>query len=124
MVVAVDIPRIRQVLFNLLDNAVKHSPGGGDVHVQIFERDGDAHITVVDHGVGISADDYDVIFERFRRGSGISDSRSGGLGLGLFICKRIVEEHGGRITVASRLGAGSEFSVVLPGVMGTEGPVS
>jgi signal transduction histidine kinase len=69
---------------------------------------------VTDRGIGIPAGDLPQIFERFHRGSNVDDRQFAGMGLGLFICKGIVEQHGGRISVESRLGAGSTFHVVLP----------
>jgi signal transduction histidine kinase len=73
-----------------------------------------SEIIVTDHGIGIPPGDIETIFERFSRGSREPDRRFSGLGLGLYTCRRIVEEHGGRIEVESRLGAGSTFTVHLP----------
>ena len=77
-------------------------------------RDGLARIDVTDQGIGIPAADLPQIFERFHRGTNVDDRRFAGMGLGLFICKGIVEQHGGRISVESRVGTGSTFHVVLP----------
>lgn len=109
----VDDKRIRQVLTNLVDNAIKFSPTGGSITITISEDDGAAHVTVVDDGIGIPAADLDLIFDRFQRGSSEAAKRLPGTGVGLFICKRIVEEHGGRIW-AERVEAGSRFRVTLP----------
>ena len=109
-----DPRRIGQVLENLVENAVKYSPDKSEVRVAITQRDGEAFIDVTDRGIGIPASDLPRIFERFHRGSNVDDRRFAGMGLGLFICKGIVEQHGGRIWVESRVGTGSTFHVVLP----------
>jgi signal transduction histidine kinase len=82
--------------------------------VGVAERDGEAFVDVTDQGIGIPASDLPQIFERFHRASNVDDRRFAGMGLGLFICKGIVEQHGGRIWVESRVGTGSTFHVVLP----------
>jgi signal transduction histidine kinase len=109
-----DPRRIGQVVENLLENAVKYSPDESEVHVGVAERDGEAFVDVTDQGIGIPASDLPQIFERFHRASNVDDRRFAGMGLGLFICKGIVEQHGGRIWVESRVGSGSTFHVVLP----------
>ena len=109
-----DPRRIGQVIENLVENAVKYSPDESEVHIDLTQRDGEAFIDVKDEGIGIPAGDLPQIFERFHRGSNVDDRRFAGMGLGLFICKGIVEQHGGRIWVESRVGTGSTFHVVLP----------
>ena len=109
-----DPRRIGQVLENLVENAVKYSPEDSEVRLAISERDGQALIDVTDQGIGIPASDLPQIFERFHRAANVDDRRFAGMGLGLFICKGIVEQHGGRIWVESRMGAGSTFHVALP----------
>lgn len=109
-----DAQRIAQLLENLVENAVKYSPGGGQVRVNIRQDQGGVHLTVTDRGIGIPADDMPYLFERFHRGANVDDRRFPGMGLGLFICKGIVVQHGGRIAVSSRLGEGSTFHVTLP----------
>jgi signal transduction histidine kinase len=109
-----DPQRIGQVLENLVENAVKYSPDGSEVRIGIAQRDGRAFIDVTDEGIGIPTDDLSQIFDRFHRGSNVDDRRFAGMGLGLFICKGIVEQHGGRIWVESRVGKGSTFHVALP----------
>jgi signal transduction histidine kinase len=109
-----DPRRIGQVLENLVENAVKYSPDGTDVRVGVAQRNGEAFIDVTDEGIGIPAGDLPQVFERFHRASNVDDRRFAGMGLGLFICKGIVEQHGGRIWVESRVGTGSTFHVVLP----------
>ena len=110
----VDAERMRQVLTNLLENAVKYSPEGGRITISVTDTGDCADIAVTDQGIGIPPADVDTIFERFSRGSREPDRRFSGLGLGLYTCRRIVEEHGGRIEVASQLGAGSTFTVHIP----------
>jgi len=109
-----DPRRIGQVLENLVENAVKYSPEESEVRIVVAQREGEAFIDVTDRGIGIPAGDLPQIFQRFHRGTNVDDRRFAGMGLGLFICKGIVEEHGGRVSVESRVGAGSTFKVVLP----------
>jgi signal transduction histidine kinase len=109
-----DRTRIEQLLDNLVANAVKYSPGGGEIEVRLWREGDAAHLTVTDQGIGIPNEDLPRLFERFHRGSNIDDRRFAGMGLGLYICRGIVEEHGGRIWATSRLGAGSTFHVTLP----------
>ena len=109
-----DPRRIGQVVENLVENAVKYSPDGSEVSVEVAQRNGEAFIDVTDEGIGIPAGDLPQVFERFHRASNVDDRRFAGMGLGLFICKGIVEQHGGRIWVESRVGTGSTFHVVLP----------
>jgi K+-sensing histidine kinase KdpD len=110
----VDRQRLEQVLRNLLDNAIKYSPRGGAVLVQGYEDKGQLFIQVSDEGVGIPAEDLDRIFERFYRVENESTLDIGGVGLGLAVCKSLVEAHGGRIWVESDAGLGSTFHIALP----------
>jgi len=112
LVVPMDLNRIRQVLANLLDNAVKYTPAGGSVLVRASAVDGWATVRVEDTGGGIAAGDLPHIWERLYR-SDRSRSQPG-LGLGLSLVKAIVEAHGGRVAVESRQGEGSCFSFILP----------
>lgn len=109
-----DRQRIGQVLENLVENAVKYSPDESEVRIRVAQRDGRALIDVTDEGIGIPPEDLPQIFDRFHRASNVDDRRFAGMGLGLFICKGIVEQHGGLIWVDSRIGAGSTFHVALP----------
>lgn len=109
-----DPRRIGQVIENLVENAAKYSPEETEIRIGIAHRDGHALIDVSDEGIGIPAEDLPKIFERFHRASNVDDRRFAGMGLGLFICRGIVEQHGGRIWVDSRVGAGSTFHVTLP----------
>jgi signal transduction histidine kinase len=109
-----DRSRLAQVLVNLVENAVKYSPMGGTIRVTL-ERDGArARVSVADGGIGIPADQKDHLFERFFRARNAPISGFGGLGLGLYICRDIVERHGGHIWVESEVGHGSTFYVALP----------
>jgi signal transduction histidine kinase len=103
--------RISQVVTNLLSNAVKYG-AGKPVEVEFGPRDDRAWLLVRDHGIGIDPADQPQIFERFERA--VSSRNYGGLGLGLYIVKRIVEAHGGTIFVDSRPGEGAAFRVELP----------
>ncbi|HUQ41403.1 MAG TPA: ATP-binding protein [Candidatus Limnocylindrales bacterium] len=109
-----DARRIEQLVDNLIENAKKYSPEATPVSVTVSQRDGEAHIVVRDRGIGIPAADLPLIFERFSRGSNVNDRKFHGMGLGLYICRGIVEEHGGRIWAESELGKGSTFHVALP----------
>ena len=110
-----DEDRLEQVLTNLLSNAVKYSPDGGKIEIRL-SRDGDrAEVAVRDWGIGIPADQQDHVFSRFYQAESVVRSRRfGGMGLGLFISKAIVDEMGGSINVDSEVGKGSTFRFVLP----------
>ncbi|HEY0157175.1 MAG TPA: ATP-binding protein [Thermoanaerobaculia bacterium] len=113
-VVTGDRDRLEQVLGNLLENAVKYSPDGSDVTVTVEDR-GDSLVTAVcDRGIGIPADELGQVFERFHRGRQVSSTNYGGLGLGLYITKQIIERHGGAIWVDSKEGQGTTFFFSLP----------
>ncbi len=108
----VDADRMRQVIANLLDNAVKYTPGGGRVKIGASGRGGEIIISVTDTGAGIPPDDLPRIFERLYRGDKSRSQR--GLGLGLSLVQAVVHAHGGRIEVKSRPGEGSTFILHLP----------
>lgn len=110
----VDQLRTRQVVANLLENAVKYSPKGGRVVVRVWEELGRAKVSVSDQGMGIPPEDLGRVFERFHRASNAKDSGFSGLGLGLYICRGIVEQQGGTIAAASTLGEGTVMCVDLP----------
>jgi two-component system phosphate regulon sensor histidine kinase PhoR len=111
-----DRDRIRQVLTNLVDNAIKFTPEGGKIEVQVNLTDGkDAvELHVEDNGIGVPSADVPRIFERFYRVDKVRSRDQGGTGLGLAIVKHIVEAHRGRVEVRSVLGQGSHFTVILP----------
>jgi PAS domain S-box-containing protein len=99
--VRADTHRIEQVLYNLLDNAIKYSPDGGHIDVRSGASDGEVVVSVIDEGLGIPADELPTLFERFHRGKGARSRGIGGTGLGLAICRGIVVAHGGRIWAES-----------------------
>ena len=110
-----DLLRIRQVIVNLLNNAITHSPSGSEIQVTLESDDtGGAVIKVIDHGSGISAENLENVFDRFYRTDSSRVRTTGGSGLGLTICKKIVVAHGGEISAESELNEGSTFSVRLP----------
>ncbi len=111
--VRADRERIRQLLINLLTNAVKYTVAGDEVEVRAAAEDGSVAVSVCDHGPGISPEEQRVIFEKFGRAS-TTRSAKPGAGLGLFIARSIAEAHGGSIEVESREGAGATFTVRLP----------
>ncbi len=114
--VQADPARMRQLLLNLVSNAVKYTPTGGRVWLALTAGPGTATISVRDSGIGIAPGDVDRVFDRFWRADA-ARSRTGerpGIGLGLSICKWIAEAHGGSIAVTSRPGRGSTFTVTLP----------
>ncbi|MCS6911712.1 MAG: PAS domain-containing sensor histidine kinase [Myxococcales bacterium] len=106
-----DPGRILQVVTNLLSNAIKYG-GGRPISIRILQGDSHARLTVADQGIGIPADRIGTIFDRFTRA--VSPRHYGGLGLGLYIVRSLVEAHGGRVTVQSEVGVGSTFGVELP----------
>ena len=116
MVVSVDASRIRQLILNLVTNAVKYTPAGGSVRMQLGPANGRVTLSVADTGIGIAPGDLPHIFDRFWRADS-ARTRTGertGSGLGLAICKWIAEAHGGQIDVVSRPGRGTTFTVTLP----------
>ncbi|HEX4743923.1 MAG TPA: ATP-binding protein [Candidatus Limnocylindria bacterium] len=117
-----DRQRVAQLFANLVENALKYSSPDSPVLVKVWEEGPTARISVQDHGIGIPPDEVGLVFERFRRASNVDDRRFSGMGLGLYICKGIVEQHGGRIWVESELGTGSTFNVALP--HGSDGRVN
>lgn len=111
--VAGDPLRLSQVLTNLLSNAVKYSPDGGTIVIRGVVNGSSAEISIEDTGLGIPAEHLLHVFERFYRVD-ISNRAIGGTGLGLTICKLIVEGHNGEIRVESTVDEGSTFTVSLP----------
>src|SRR5262249_27247971 len=111
-----DEEAIREILDNLIDNAIKYTPEGGSVSVSC-RLDGDGKtvaIEVADTGIGIPSEDLPRIFERFYRVDKARSRELGGTGLGLSIVKHLVQSMGGQIAVKSRVGAGTRFTVQLP----------
>jgi heavy metal sensor kinase len=116
LILEADGQRIRQLVLNLLTNAVKYTPPGGRVGVHLGQDDGGVTLTVADTGIGIAPGDLPHIFDRFWRADAARTRTGGrpGAGLGLAICKWIAEAHGGRIDVTSRPGRGTNFAVTFP----------
>ena len=109
-----DEDRLQQVLMNLIDNAIKYTPQGGNIKISAKEDDGFVTVSVIDTGMGIPYQDQERIFERFYRVEKERTSSSGGRGLGLAIAKHIIDGHGGIIGVRSEPGNGSTFYFSLP----------
>ncbi|MEA3403813.1 MAG: CHASE2 domain-containing protein [Armatimonadota bacterium] len=109
-----DREKLEAVLINLIDNAVKYSPDGGDVTVRALLRDERVMIEVEDEGVGIREEDLPKLFKSFQRIHDSTYGRVSGTGVGLYICKHIIEAHGGDITVESTWGEGSIFRLHIP----------
>ena len=112
--VAADPEKIEEILTNLLDNAIKFSPKGGTITIKGEVSENEALVTVADEGIGIPLRDRDRIFDRFYRVEDDLTKSTQGTGLGLYICKTLIEAHGGRIWVDSELGKGSRFTFSLP----------
>lgn len=112
--IPVDRDRVNQVFDNLLGNAIKFSPRGGSITIEVKDAGEAIELGVRDTGVGIPADKLDKVFDRFYQVDGSATRRFGGAGLGLAIARRIVEAHGGRIWVESEVGHGSAFRFTLP----------
>lgn len=109
-----DSDRIRQVIANLVDNAVKYSHTGGEVTITTWQRDGQVGVDVADAGVGIPRDALPHVFDRFYRVDGARTRETGGSGLGLAISFEIAAAHGGSLSAESEEGHGSRFSLALP----------
>ena len=116
LVVKGDEAMLRQLFFNLLDNAIKYTPSGGTVSVSSLTEGQMAVVAITDTGIGIALEDIPLIFERFYRVDKARSRVGGGTGLGLAICRHIAEAHGGKIEVESQVGKGSTFTVSLPGL--------
>ena len=112
--VRADSSRLREVLQNLLDNAVQYTPAGGRITVLAARVDSQVVLSVSDTGIGIPKADQERIFERFYRVDATRSREVGGTGLGLSIARHLIEAHGGHISVASEVGRGSTFAVFLP----------
>ena len=111
---SIDEPRLEQVVDNLVENAIKYTSDGMLPEVELAVDAGEARILVTDHGVGVPEDERDRIFDRFYRATNVQGTTETGIGLGLYICRRIVEAHAGRIWVEPAPGGGSTFAVVIP----------
>jgi signal transduction histidine kinase len=108
-----DERKVRQIVLNLLSNAIKFTSEGGRIEVGAVQKDGLVEVSVSDTGVGIAPEDQEAVFEEFRQ-VGTADKKVEGTGLGLTLCRKFVELHGGRIWVKSQLGVGSTFTFTIP----------
>jgi signal transduction histidine kinase len=108
-----DERKVRQVVLNLLSNAIKFTPEGGRIEVRAVPVDGSVEVSVTDTGVGIAPEDQEAIFEEFRQ-VGTAEKKAEGTGLGLTLCRKFIELHGGRIWVTSQVGVGSTFTFTIP----------
>ena len=107
-----DYERMKLVLRNVIDNALKYS--SGKVEIKITENNDDVLISVTDKGVGISEEDLKFIFEPFYRSDPSRSRRTGGFGLGLSICKKVMDAHKGKIEISSRVNEGTEVVITFP----------
>ncbi len=116
VLLAADGLRLEQVLGNLVGNAIKYSPDGGPITVTVLvdAAAGQAQVRVRDHGIGIPADEQAQLFQRFARASNVHDHHIPGSGLGLYICRELVERHGGHLWFESHEGEGTTFTLTLP----------
>jgi len=114
IVVLADSNLIKQVLINLIVNSIKYTGSGGSINIETFRSNGQAYVCVSDTGTGISSKEQRFIFDKFYRAESIEQTGEGGAGLGLSISKFIVEAHGGKISVKSKIGKGSKFTFYLP----------
>ncbi len=119
--IVADRERIRQVLINLIFNAVTYSPKTQPVTLRTWRDDEGTHVSVIDHGVGIPKSEQTRIFDRFYQTESSSGKTYPGLGLGLFISAEIMKRHAGSLTVESEVGAGSTFTLTLPHTPATQG---
>src|SRR5207245_1601327 len=111
--VRADERKIRQVVLNLLSNAIKFTPEGGRIEVLAAPKDETVEVSVSDNGIGIAPEDQEAVFEEFRQ-VGTAAKKVEGTGLGLTLCRKFVELHGGRIWVKSEVGLGSTFTFTIP----------
>jgi len=112
--VNVDSQRIEQVLFNLLDNALRYTPAGGTITVKARRMDEVVQVDVMDQGPGLGPDELALIFERFHRSDKARSRSTGGAGLGLAIVRQLVEAHGGEVWAESEASEGTTFSFTVP----------
>jgi signal transduction histidine kinase len=112
--VAADEDKLRQILVNLRENAIKYSPDGGRIEIELSRHDSVVRFTVRDEGLGIAEDELAQIFDRFHRVDPNMTRGVGGTGLGLYICRELVEGMHGRMWVTSTEGEGSTFAFELP----------
>lgn len=106
-----ELRRVLQIMLNLITNAIRYSPDGTEVWVEVGAEDGFAYLSVSDQGAGVDADDHERIFAKFER---LGRTGDGGSGLGLYISRRLARAMGGDLTVAAAKGGGAKFTLRLP----------
>jgi signal transduction histidine kinase len=111
--VRADERKIKQVMLNLLSNAIKFTPEGGRIEVRAVPVNGFSQVSVTDTGIGIAPEDQDAVFDEFRQ-VGTHAARREGTGLGLALCRKFIELHGGKIWVQSQVGQGATFTFTVP----------
>ena len=116
-VVQADAPQLERAIANLITNALKYSAKSASVSIRLAHEGGNVVLEVTDRGIGIVSESVSRLFEQYYRTEG-GKASAGGLGLGLYIARMIVEAHGGRIDVVSELGRGSTFRLTLPSYVG------
>ena len=109
-----DSKEIGRCVINLIGNAVKFTPEGGEIKVLIKEEDKNVNISIEDNGLGISKEDQEFIFKRFEQGENVNSTQVTSSGIGLTLVKYIVELHDGHVKLESELNKGSKFTIVLP----------
>jgi signal transduction histidine kinase len=109
-----DVLRLEQVIYNLLQNAIKYSPRGEPIEVRLSAQAGQAVLAITDRGIGIPEEDLPKLFRRFYRASNVNPQQISGTGIGLYVIREIVTRHGGSVGVTSSVGQGSTFTVSLP----------
>jgi len=118
ILIMADAPKVKQILYNLLGNAIKFTPDGGEINIHASLEEKMVRISVIDNGIGISFEDQKKLFTPFTQLDNFVSKRHEGTGLGLALVKELVELHGGRVWVQSEVGKGSNFTFELPSVNG------
>lgn len=113
-----DVAKMNRIFYNLISNAIKYSNDGGEIKINSITKDNTLSIEFIDNGIGVPEKQQELIFNRFTRGTNVTNKGIPGTGLGLMLSKKIVELHGGKILLESQENIGSKFTIVLP--MGTE----
>ena len=113
LIVMGDRDRLTEVFLNLLDNAIKFTPTGGGISIKAWEEDRSVHVTVSDTGIGIPENVIPLLFQRFYQADASITRKYGGTGLGLYICKNIIDAHQGEIWIESKEGSGTTVHLRL-----------